>query len=364
MSKNPATLARYALDQFLDLRGAPLKDGKIAPPEDLVGEKAELDALSFGDVFEYPHSVRGAWFDIGGERYICFRGAEDSLDSLCFGNVPEDFIEANLTGLTLLFLIRKLKMSPVMARGDDVEERVVGPARSADNVNLSAVLDFYPKLRAFKFQSCGGFKEDVSPDILALYLSTYHPQIMMRCQLAEDTLESLRRLISQDKSWIHKSNILDAMTASHLRHAFLEVYRCLEFAFVLPRAKELIQGISSIGGSVTENPIDFARRCADTLGWRRIERDSIESIFRALTNQDYSSFFAVVCACSVTAPSVVPPAHDSEKLNSAVSSVAQSYYNARNQVAHQFWPNQMKDMNDEDWNALIRLTAFCVENYQ
>lgn len=364
MSKNPTTLAKYALEQFRDLRGGPLNDGKIAPPEDFAAEKAQLDVLSFGDIFKYPHSVRGAWFYISGEIYICFHGAEDSLDSLCFRDVPEDFIETSLEGLTLLFLIRKLELSPVMAHGDEVEERVVGPARSVDNVNVLAVLDFYPKLRAFKFQSSGRFKEDVSPDILALYLSTYHPQIMMRCQLAKDTLESLRRLIPQDKPWLHKNNILDAMTASHLRHAFLEVYRCLEFAFVLPRVKELINGISSIGGSVNENPIDFARRCADTLGWRRIERDAIESIFRVLTNQDYSSFFAVVCACSVTAPSVVPPAHNPEKLNSAISSVAQNYYNARNQVAHQFWPNQMKELNDEDWNALIRLTAFCVENYR
>lgn len=363
MSRNLTSLAKYALGHFLDQRGWPVENGKITPPPDIETEKRELDSISNVVTKSYPHGIHGMGFSIEGEQYLCFPIERKSVFGTFFSSVPIDFLEAELKGASLLYIIEKLRLSPFAVSGDEVEQRVVGPATSHDGVDLAELLQFYPKLQIFKFNNSGRFSENTSIDILLLYLATYHPEVVKRCQLNDDSIESLRDLILEEKPWVHKNNIFDAMTASHLRHAFLEVYRCLEFAFVLPRAKELMSGIRSSGGSVTEDPITFAKMCAEKLGWRRIERDSIETIFRALLEHSYADFFAAAENCSATKPAVVPLQNEIEKVNTTISQVAQRYYDVRNQVAHQFWPNQMRDMNSDDWNALIRLTAFCIKNY-
>ena len=73
---------------------------------------------------------------------------------------------------------------------------------------------------------------------------------------------------------VPNENLFQAVTASHFRHTFLELYRCMESIFYLPWMIEL-----KSAGRIHTRACDLKKTCRDTLEWREKERPSIEKLF-------------------------------------------------------------------------------------
>ncbi|MGE0086107.1 MAG: hypothetical protein AB7S75_17000 [Desulfococcaceae bacterium] len=71
-------------------------------------------------------------------------------------------------------------------------------------------------------------------------------------------------------------NLVMTLTSHHWEHAFFESYRVIEKLYSLPRSLELKKNLNLRDITAAE----IAYRCNKDLGWRRIERDSIERLFR------------------------------------------------------------------------------------
>ncbi|RLB87159.1 MAG: hypothetical protein DRH26_16160 [Deltaproteobacteria bacterium] len=71
-------------------------------------------------------------------------------------------------------------------------------------------------------------------------------------------------------------NLTMTLTSHHWEHAFFESYRVIEKLYSLPRALDLKNNLNLQNITAAE----IAYRCNKDLGWRRIERDSIERLFR------------------------------------------------------------------------------------
>lgn len=76
---------------------------------------------------------------------------------------------------------------------------------------------------------------------------------------------------------VPNENIFQAVTASHFRHAFLELYRCLESIFYLPWMVELKRV-----GDITTRACELKKTCRTALNWREKELPSMERIFELI----------------------------------------------------------------------------------
>ena len=98
----------------------------------------------------------------------------------------------------------------------------------------------------------------------------------LRSALVDDELaDAIKRL--RALSTVPNENLYQALTASHYRHVFLELYRCLEAIFYLPWILDLKRS-----GGIDTRAIDLREVCRSSLQWREKELPSMEKVFALL----------------------------------------------------------------------------------
>jgi len=157
--------------------------------------------------------------------------------------------------------------------------------------------------------------------------------------LAIETVDKLKSLFVKDVK-IPKDNVFLSLTSSHLKHCFLELYRCIEWLYVIPRSRRLKGAID-----YTKPAYELAIHCIDELSWKRKEEDSLAKIISDLlmTYEDVS-FKLVGCAL-----------FKDVRLNS--ESIARHLYSFRNQFVHQFEARKEKSVINEDLVDAIDLIS-------
>lgn len=123
----------------------------------------------------------------------------------------------------------------------------------------------------------------VAPDSLLSDCNIYALSAELLCKhrrlrslvIDDDFADSIYELIGLPD--VDSEKIFQTLTATRWRHAFLELYRCLESLFTLPRILELR---NEIAPNSTLSEIKSAVR--RSLNWREQEKNSIEEIFSSL----------------------------------------------------------------------------------
>ncbi|WP_412536539.1 hypothetical protein [Marinobacter sp. MIT932201] len=95
----------------------------------------------------------------------------------------------------------------------------------------------------------------------------------------DELLVSFKNLII-DIPYLPPDSIFKSFTSSHWKHSYLELYRCIEAIYLLPKAKQLKAELQA-DGSV----LDFAEKVEYHLGWRPREIDSLKSLISVVPNE-------------------------------------------------------------------------------
>ncbi|WFP50300.1 hypothetical protein PL263_19685 [Methylomonas sp. EFPC3] len=150
----------------------------------------------------------------------------------------------------------------------------------------------------------------------------------------------------QEDSPVLKENIFLSLTATHYKHAFIELYRCIEVLYVMPRSIMLKNKLSY------SNPAyELARHCIDELGWRKREEDSLCRIFKDIDEKIIET--SGIQSVSFAENSWSFDGTDDQKKSH--EALAIKIYRIRNQLVHQLYPNNELKIMDSDWNPLIKL---------
>lgn len=141
--------------------------------------------------------------------------------------------------------------------------------------DLSSLKDVYQSVRVFEIGAGNSFHgKDVSEIILKIAAAS--PQL--RSPIL--THEVANAIISLDgKVGCSSFKLEQAINAAQWRHAFLDIYRCLESLFFFPWVYRL-RRIANPGTSVLE----IRDRCKEDLRWTAKEKDSISELFLLVTS--------------------------------------------------------------------------------
>lgn len=159
--------------------------------------------------------------------------------------------------------------------------------------------------------------------------------------------------ILQEQSAVLKENVFLSLTATHYKHSFIELYRCIEVLYVLPRSISLKSKLAY------SNPAyELARHCIDELGWRKREEDSLCRILKDIDE-------SVIAASGIQNATFADPGWlfdgtDSEKKSH--EKLAVKIYRIRNQLVHQLLPDDEIRITDQDWNLLIKFTLDVIKD--
>ena len=364
MSKNVIELSGKVLAKFSDLNGDPVR-GMLTQPKDLREEIAALRDLIPGERWECYNGSKVIEFLHDGHYCIALKVwlSEEDLESL-EEQSDSTISTIEVPGTIYLFLADQLELRAKSLDPQWVDQYIAGPAGGPDGVELDILIESLETITIFQLSEASVFEKHTPGQYVANYLLTFDSSLTGRNLLSPASLTIIREIFLQEKDRLIEINFFEAMATPLLKHAFLEVYRTLEFVFVLPRANALLTRLKTAGGVLDVKALDFARICHKELGWKRVERDSILRLFKEYSDHKYSAFINLYENCKPFTSETKPENIDDDtKKSEFVNRTVEKYYSLRNQVAHQFWPDEMLKCSDEDWQALIEFTLGCISYF-
>jgi len=327
----------------------------------LAAEIDTLQQLTVGDTWQSASGARVFEF-LHQDNYciaLTFVPSEDE-QALLHEQSEGTINKIDVPGSIFLLLAERLDLRPIRLDPQWVEEHIAGPAEEV-GVDLDVVKECLEGVSVFQLSSESIFRKPTSGRYVANYICTFDVRFTSDNRLTPRSLEMVREIFLQEKYHLIEDNLFSAMTTPLLQHAFLEIYRILEFVFVLPRAGALLEQLRLTAVTLNIKILDFARSCNKELGWKRVERDSIGKLFREYATSNYGAFHALAQDCKPFSGLAIPLATDPEDMRTAfVDKLADKYYALRNQIVHQFWPEEIIPCDDVDWQALIEFTLGCI----
>jgi hypothetical protein len=149
-------------------------------------------------------------------------------------------------------------------------------------------------------------------------------------------------------------NLRLAFTTSHFKHSYLEVYRCLESLYSIPRVFRLKNDIKYSGKS-----IDLTGLLIDNLDWRKNQLDSLRQL---ISVADVKSFDYNILS-SIFGEAIIMPI-DSEKEEKLIIRIANYIYTLRNQYAHSLDSKRNPISVSSHKDTLTFVLFLCAKLYQ
>lgn len=189
------------------------------------------------------------------------------------------------------------------------------------------------------------------PGINSAYFVLSHIQSLRRLD-NHQIFPSLRNLLLL-QSLYAPENVWNAMTANMWKYAFIEVYRIVEWLYIMPRSIMLKNAIQS---SLKASEIGY--HAHKSLGWRRKEDESLVLIFRDVNYSRVSGveFEKMPCLDYLR---LISSEDDWENYR---GSVARDIYAIRNQIVHQFDKVDEKAIVEDEWKHLTMLLIAIVQS--
>lgn len=260
--------------------------------------------------------------------------------------------EQEINAGLFLFLVKDAdlqRISPVSL--SELEENIFFDQYDGEyqGHDFGDLMEFVEDFTVFKIDANSAFKGRDSIEASYFICAQFEKFIRLPIQaLVKDYLAVL-----QEQSAVLKENVFLSLTATHYKHAFLELYRCIEVLYILPRSIMLKAKLA-----YTNPAYELARHCSNELGWRRREEDSLTRIFKDIDE-------AVIAASGIQGASfsITEWAFDgSDTQKKSHEALAAKIYRIRNQFVHQLYPDDEIVIADSDWIILIRFTLDVIKD--
>ncbi|MCA1860956.1 hypothetical protein LE191_12670 [Janthinobacterium sp. HSC-3S05] len=182
------------------------------------------------------------------------RGCIENLDSL------DDFF--------MLFRANSLISFDENLRDQAKEDLEAQPTYEGyEDTPLSDVFPYYEKFSIFRLDATSALN---GKSIFWLSYLVASGLSGTRSHFTADAYSNIDNIYNDGMWHFPVDNARTAVVASHFKHCYLELYRCVEWLYSLPRARAVKRHLG-----LTIKATDLARTLRDELGWRRSELDSL-----------------------------------------------------------------------------------------
>ncbi|WP_455913818.1 hypothetical protein [Pseudomonas syringae] len=323
------------------------------PPEDRQSAIAEFVGLQFSPAEYIGHSSRFYEVTLGDERLLALvnvaieANAADDLTSLGISAVSAS--DALMLASAKEMTLQRISTASL----NSLEENILSQQNDSalyQGHKIAELVEYLEPVVYYRLEVNSPMNGRSSAEV-AYHIATYSEALVnpkLKC-----FIEGYRELLSYPGSFM-KQNIFWSLTSTHYKHAFLELYRCIESVYTLPRALALKRkaGLTLAGHAV-------AKMCVEELDWRRKEEDSLKQIFRLIP----ISIFQNLSLEFLNHENRLDWRFDDPTVNEKrAAKLAEYIYLLRNQMVHQFDTTKEILIRPSDWPILINL-LICVISF-
>lgn len=276
--------------------------------------------------------MRAVMFEYNERRYYAFFGFTFSCGVP--SRMPEGLTELDATpGLFAIAVTETdviVRATPAEIR-DIIEEEYIGHDHYIGH-DLNDVANLFPSAIFVEADTNYDYTEDIDRVIGAMVAATY---IDGPIAFDKDTLGAAGALFTSGSKFIPFDKALQGILSISWSGFYIELYRCIEQLYPVPRLVDLLQEWSS-----SQSFCDLANLLQTRLGWRPREDESL---------------IKLIAACSESIASNLIAAFDIQfDEKSTPSEIAgRQVYAMRNGLVHFRNNHGIPPLSDERWNAII-----------
>lgn len=340
------SLAQGVATQNIDL-------GKVrlatCPEPEFTQLKSDFQNLTIIDNGFLLHDLKLCYFTMAEKKYAAFINIEHYIhDGITLDLMGLGVNKVDLNMAIFLCLFKDINIKVTMS-AEEIEQNILSQQESPDynGLELGDLLSAVESISLFEIESNSAFFDKSYP-VLGYYLYSMIEELI---HLPIHSHLPFVRNVILTSSKVPKENIFFFMTSNHWKHAFLELYRCIEGIYSIPRALELKKVLG-----LTDSASKIAKHCNSELGWRRREEDSLIRLMKNLSTPELtnSGIDRVTFLQGVQNFSV------EEKHASTCELVASKLYRLRNQLVHQGVEDAVTVV-EEDWPIIIGFVLMMIE---
>lgn len=223
-----------------------------------------------------------------------------------------------------------------MATASEIRDVVEGYSLAVDGYDghdLDAVAALFPKVLFYKLDEKFSYLSSVER-VLGSYLARGYAGGPLR--LGESSRNEFADFFEGGSDWVPYALPLRGLLSFSWTGLYLELYRCIEQLYSIPRIVSLTAKWES-----SKAIFELSKILEESLSWRPREDEALELLFRDLD----PSLCDSVDKCARTLDSVDSEAKPHKR-------AAKSVYTLRNSCVHFRPATQIGDMTDQKWNAM------------
>ena len=202
----------------------------------------------------------------------------------------DDFDEVLVNAGAFCAAVNDLDIEPIggEAIGLELLENIFTPAEvigKGVSYPLEAVVKYFPQVRMFQIKTGSPLlKPEPCLFQVALFAVTRCTGLIT-LNWTSTGLENARAISSAQKPFLPFELVLRAIIERKNTHAFLELYRCIEFLFPFPKINELKTRLA-----LTLSTVELSESVETILGWRPTEDSALQRLFRTLPSEIIAAF--------------------------------------------------------------------------
>ncbi len=308
---------------------------KTNDDEDLVIESASC----FDNYYKVTRELAGGIFSVSEKSFFCTIGNFGDVDPFPTLLEPVDSYDGFWVSVISGFKVLPLRgfddeyyelYNNVLAFNEDVEPRKVL------SIDLSDIKNFFPEVKVYLVLDEVPHKNFDAKNYLARLIGISIARNGANpIEFEDETIKEYELTFLDNNINIPFHLVLYSYLASHYKHCFLELYRCIEKLYPVAALKKLQESV----GLQTLCSFELAGIIEDTISWRPNEESSLELLLSEADSRVISEF-------RKTQSEVGGQYKDSK--------TSKFIYRIRNSNVHFRSALEELDFNDEQWNTLLR----------
>jgi hypothetical protein len=284
------------------------------------------------------------------QQQVCIATLDAKSYLLCIGFKPdfgsEEFVQQEVNAGLFCAAVVELGLEAVIGEATSYElaDKIFYPVDAQQPQKMGyeweTVGKYFPTFNLFQIPPGSPFfaLEDI---VFRVGIFSLTKTASLRPLLwSSDALEIAREICTTENEHFPISLVLHAMLERKWEHAFLDVYRCIEFLFPFPKANDLKRALK-----LDSPTIDISYQIESVLGWRQQEDVALNTLFSKLQAEQLTLLSTALGVKAEEAPGV----------GSLCKTVAKRIYKLRNDCVH-YRPAQSKSQlrSMVDWPLLVQ----------
>lgn len=281
-----------------------------------------------------------ASFEFNSQKYFVTVGWQ--IEQIIDNDRVLQFVEPNAGIVTTLLFELKIPLSRKASPLEIADKILYSSDNEVIKYNSSLIIDFFEPFSVYRIQEDYPFIEN---DIDLIRLSGFYAlknSQLITLNFSRKTLDKFEQMFFESSKNIPYENLLFSLFSVSWKYSFLDIYRCIERLFSLSFLEDFHKNLQ-----IADSLLKFSADVETYIGWKPKENEAVNKIIDGSPEEAHRLLQEIKKSIDGTGE----------------GKCGELVYKIRNSIVHFRPATQCINLDDENWDRLIRASLYIVEHW-